>query len=296
MDKINVFSKIFLMMPSNEAAQCLVLLSREDQLALLAAAKSSGLSYIPDTIVSFGPRSLRVFEQTDEKIGDILMNMAGLVGDNAVYCLLEKWAAQQPLIWQELRSHIFFFEEIVYIENRVLQFLLREHKLSPLMLAFTSDETKAKLLANVSRRIGGQVLDDYAGLDDTVKVDGSVYQSKAQFCRSVVKMLKSGEIAEIEYPVPEFTEKACMRDVRYIWAALLRMDQESRSNFLDRNFDPAFLQMLFSQEQGQKVKQVILPLLPAELRQEIEAVLAEEPPPLNMKTVRMIEAGRKSLL
>jgi hypothetical protein len=295
MDKINVFSKIFLMMPSNEAAQCLVLLSHEEQLALLMAAKSSGLSYIPDIIASYRPRSLSVFEQTDEKIGDILMAMAGLVGDDIVHSLMCKWAEEQPLIWQELRSHIFFFEEIVYIENRALQFLLREQKLSPLMLAFTSDKVKDKLLSNISRRIAGQVLEDFAGLDDAVKVDGSVYRSKAQFCQLVVKMLKSSEIEEIEYPVPEFTEKVCLRDVRYIWAAMLRMDTERRCNFIERHFDRGILQVFFGGEQGLKVKQIILPMLPENIRQAIEEVLAEEPQPLTMTTVRKIAACRESL-
>lgn len=69
--------------------------------------------------------------------------------------IMESLAVQDPGLADEIKKRMFLFEDIVSLDNRSLQRVLREVDLSrdlPLALKVASDEVKRKVSANISRR------------------------------------------------------------------------------------------------------------------------------------------------
>lgn len=69
--------------------------------------------------------------------------------------IMESLAVQDPSLADEIKKRMFLFEDIVSLDNRSIQRVMREVDLSrdlPLALKVASDEVKRKVYANVSRR------------------------------------------------------------------------------------------------------------------------------------------------
>lgn len=293
MKTMGTFSQIFLMMPSQEAAQCLLVLTREEKLALLQAVKTNRTSALPAAVEASQLPSLAVFRHFERKIGQTLLKLAELVGDKEVGSLLSQWAAADPLILQQLRDHVFFFEEVVYLSDQAVQRLFRTHKLSPLMLVDSSQEVREKLVSNVSRRVAQEIRGDFTRLQDALRLNPDVYRVKGRFCQLVMQLQATGEIEMVEFPLPEIAVKACERDVRIIAAQLLRMGCEDQHRFLQEHMDQKMLKMLFDSPLGEEVKNLLLAMSSERFRAQLDRLCTEVPPRLTLDTLQRIAACRQ---
>ncbi|MDB4897676.1 MAG: fliG [Firmicutes bacterium] len=69
--------------------------------------------------------------------------------------IMESLAVQDPALAEEIKKRMFLFEDVVTLDNRSLQRVLREVDLQrdlPLALKVASEEVKRKILGNISRR------------------------------------------------------------------------------------------------------------------------------------------------
>lgn len=69
--------------------------------------------------------------------------------------IMETLEVQDPELADEIKKRMFVFEDIVLLDNRSVQRMLREIDLSrdlPLALKATSEEVKAKIFRNISKR------------------------------------------------------------------------------------------------------------------------------------------------
>jgi flagellar motor switch protein FliG len=69
--------------------------------------------------------------------------------------IMESLAVQDPALAEEIKKRMFLFEDIVSLDNRSLQRVLREVDLSrdlPLALKVASEEVKRRVMSNISRR------------------------------------------------------------------------------------------------------------------------------------------------
>ncbi len=69
--------------------------------------------------------------------------------------IMESLTVQDPSLAEEIKKRMFLFEDIVTLDNRSLQRVLREVDMQrdlPLALKVASDEVKKKVFSNISRR------------------------------------------------------------------------------------------------------------------------------------------------
>lgn len=76
--------------------------------------------------------------------------------------LLDAIAEEDPELAETLRNLLFVFEDLVQLDNRVIRELLKEVDTKHLSLALkgTSEELRAKIFANMSRRAKDVILED----------------------------------------------------------------------------------------------------------------------------------------
>jgi len=81
--------------------------------------------------------------------------------------IIETLAARDPDLAEQIKKQLFVFEDIVNLDNRSLQRVLREVDLSrelPLALKVASEELKAKIAQNLSERAAQNLNEDMAFL------------------------------------------------------------------------------------------------------------------------------------
>lgn len=109
--------------------------------------------------------------------------------------IMESLAVQDPGLADEIKKRMFLFEDIVSLDNRSLQRVLREVDLSrdlPLALKVASDEVKRKVYANISRRAQENLREamDYLG---PVRLR-DVEDSQTKIVNIIRKLEEMGEI------------------------------------------------------------------------------------------------------
>jgi flagellar motor switch protein FliG len=109
--------------------------------------------------------------------------------------IMESLAVQDPALAEEIKKRMFLFEDIVSLDNRSLQRVLREVDLSrdlPLALKVASDEVKRKVFANISRRAQENLREamDYLG---PVRLR-DVEDSQTKIVNIIRKLEEMGEI------------------------------------------------------------------------------------------------------
>lgn len=296
MANYNQFAPIFLMMPSEEAAEVLLLLSEEEQLELLKACRNVTETALLPVLAETQLASLAPFHVWASKIGDILMALAEVAGEHYVQDILTEWKQGEIMIGEELRDHMLFFEEIQYLSNRSMETVLREEHLSPLLLVESSVAVRGKLLSNVSRRVGKAVWDEFQERQDTASILPEVYHAKGRLCRKVMEMVTSGEITEIEFPLPEVTVKSHEYNLQEVAELVLAMDEDSRVVFLQEYCQPRVLKALFQSPQGTELRAALWPLGTERMRKEWEEAFLELPVNLTMVTVRAVQECRLAML
>lgn len=214
MSKRSVFSAVFMLMPDQEAAQCLLLLKRDEQLALLQEVKDCNAVFLPAAVAAAQLPSLLPLQQFESKIGNIMMSAAELAGADYVAGLLKEWTECNPALLQSLRQHMFFFEEVVHLPDRTVQRALQEMKLSPLLLLGVNDKVAHKLLSNVSRRVAGQVTEELHQLEADEETATDAQLAKGAFARLITTLLKTEEPGNIETPLLGIIPAACDASAR----------------------------------------------------------------------------------
>lgn len=82
--------------------------------------------------------------------------------------IMETLAVQDPTLTEEIKKRMFMFEDLVDLDNRSVQRVLREVDLGrdlPLALKVASEEVKKKVMANISKRAAENLKEamDYLG-------------------------------------------------------------------------------------------------------------------------------------
>ena len=88
---------------------------------------------------------------------DSLVEVLNRVDRGTEKAIMETLAMQDPELVEEIKRRMFVFEDIVYLDDRSLQRILREVDYSrdlPLALKGASEDVKAKIFKNISKRAG----------------------------------------------------------------------------------------------------------------------------------------------
>lgn len=86
---------------------------------------------------------------------DAVVQVLNRVDRSTERTILEQLAREEPDLAEEIKKRLFVFEDVVLLDDRALQRVLREVDLSrdlPLALKVASDEVKSKIMRNLSSR------------------------------------------------------------------------------------------------------------------------------------------------
>lgn len=294
-----VFSHLLFMMPSDEAAKSLLLFEQAQQVHYLAMMGKVQLQFIPAVLREENIGSLQVFNQTDSCVAAILMSMAELAGENHVLTIIDELAQENPLIKEQLREHLFFFDEIANLSDRSMQTLLREYKLSPYMLVDTSDAVKNKLLHNVSKRVAQQALQELAYLASREIDQAAVHQAKGAFAHTVARLLSDGEIDPPEVSSPEALRKTpqetAAEDLKYIEDYVLGLSFDELYRFIREGLDNEVLVLLLKSGNGPAIREKVYPILSERMRNEFDKQAAAHEDGISDESAWIIERCRSKL-
>lgn len=109
--------------------------------------------------------------------------------------IMETLAVQDPALAEEIKKRMFLFEDIVGLDNRSLQRVLREVDLSrdlPLALKVASEDVKRKIMTNISRRAVDRLKEDIDYLGPVRLRD--VEEAQTKIVNIVRKLEEQGEI------------------------------------------------------------------------------------------------------
>jgi len=109
--------------------------------------------------------------------------------------ILETLAAWDPELAEQIKKQLFVFEDLVNLDNRSLQRVLREVDLSrelPLALKVASEELKAKMAQNLSERAGQNLQEDMSFLGPVRLRD--VEEAQQKIVAIVRRLDEAGEI------------------------------------------------------------------------------------------------------
>jgi len=108
--------------------------------------------------------------------------------------ILEKLGEQDPELAEEIRKHLFVFEDLVKLDDRSIQIILREVDTRDLALALkgATDELKEKIFRNMSKRAASLLKDelDYMGPVRVKDVEGA----QQKIVEVVRRLEEAGEI------------------------------------------------------------------------------------------------------
>lgn len=108
--------------------------------------------------------------------------------------ILEKLGEQDPELAEEIRKHLFVFEDLVKLDDRSIQIILREVDTRDLALALkgATDELKKKIFRNMSKRAASLLKDelDYMGPVRVKDVEGA----QQKIVEVVRRLEEAGEI------------------------------------------------------------------------------------------------------
>lgn len=108
--------------------------------------------------------------------------------------ILDSLEIQDPELAEQVRELMFVFEDLIHLDDRSIQRLLREIELKDLAMSLkgSNDEVKDKIFRNMSERAAGMLKDD---MDYMGPVRAKDVQEKQTYIVSMIRALESaGEI------------------------------------------------------------------------------------------------------
>mgnify|MGYP000293534013 CR=1 FL=1 len=120
-----------------------------------------------------------------------LINMLDKKTMNSLMTRLED---KDPILAEEIRQYIFSFSDIVKIDNRGIQLILREVPNEKLLLSLKSapDELRDKIFAAMSERAAAMLKDDLGAMGAQKISD--VEQAQREICTIVQRLEQEGKI------------------------------------------------------------------------------------------------------
>jgi flagellar motor switch protein FliG len=133
--------------------------------------------------------------QAQEMVGiDRAVQIFGNLDRGSESALLEAIAEQDEDIAQQVRERMFTFEDLLEVDDRGIQTLLRNVESRTLVLALrgATDELKEKFLKNVSKRVASSIVEDLDTLGPVrlSEVEGA----QKQIANSARELQERGEI------------------------------------------------------------------------------------------------------
>ena len=125
-----------------------------------------------------------------DKVVDILGRMSKGKDRN----ILSHMEVNDPALAEAIRRKMFTFEELVYIDNRGLQMILREINNDALVLALKTagEEVKAKIFSNISSRAAEMIQDDLEAMGPVRLSDVEVAQQ--EIIQAALRLEEEGKV------------------------------------------------------------------------------------------------------
>jgi flagellar motor switch protein FliG len=143
-------------------------------------------------------RELAGFEggmQAQEMVGiDHAVQIFGKLDRNSESTLMEGISEQDEEVAQQIRERMFIFDDLLDVDDRGIQTLLRNVENRTLVLALrgASEEMKDKFLRNVSQRVAASILEDLESLGP-VRLS-EVEQAQQGIANTARELQERGEI------------------------------------------------------------------------------------------------------
>ncbi len=119
-----------------------------------------------DAVLKRELASMNSYEQT--ALGGVqpVAEMLNVMDKNTETSIMSKIEEKDPLLAEEIRKLMFVFEDVVKIDDKGIQILLKEVPNDKLLLALktANDEIKNKILKNISARAAEMLRDDLANM------------------------------------------------------------------------------------------------------------------------------------
>ena len=136
------------------------------------------------------------FSQGGEKLGGVkqaaeILNMLGRTSEKKI---LEGIAQEDPELATEIKNLMFVFEDIITLDDRSIQRILKEVDTQVLTLALkaVSDETKERILQNMSKRASEMLLEEIEFMGP-VRLS-EVENAQRQIVDTILRLDEEGEI------------------------------------------------------------------------------------------------------
>lgn len=109
-----------------------------------------------------------------------IADMLNLMDKNTEKNIMSRVEEKDPELAEEIRKLMFVFEDLVYVDDKGIQALLKEVDQQKLVIALKTapEEVKAKLFKNMSNRAAGMLMEDLNALGPTKLSDVEKAQSE----------------------------------------------------------------------------------------------------------------------
>jgi len=125
----------------------------------------------------------------------LAVDILNLVDRTTEKAILERLEVSDPELVEEIKRRMFLFEDIVHLDDRAVQRILREVDLAndlPLALKGANDEVRAKIFKNVSKRAAADIEENIEYMGPVLLRDVEAAQQK--IVNIIRRLEEEGEI------------------------------------------------------------------------------------------------------
>lgn len=137
-----------------------------------------------------------VVSREQQQVGGIdkVVDILGRMGKGKDKAILSQMEEVDPAMTEAIRRKMFTFEELVFIDNRGLQAVLRETSNETLVLALKTahDDIKEKILGNISARAAEMIREDIEAMGP-VRL-GDVEKAQQEIIQTALKLEEEGKV------------------------------------------------------------------------------------------------------
>lgn len=138
-----------------------------------------------------------VVSRDHQQVGgvDKVVDILGRLGKGKDRAILSQIEINDPALAEAIRRRMFTFEELIVIDNRGIQMILREINNDTLVKALksASEEIKEKIFSNISSRAAETIKDDLAALGPIRLSD--VEAAQQEIIQAAMQLAEDGKVA-----------------------------------------------------------------------------------------------------